>query len=126
MTTDLVTLDGTAVSNLLVGAVSRVTAAERAIGGQLGWVESAANDCREALANGRRLNSLGVLQGTGVGLDVAVGRLDLARDALADMLRTLDPDDAGAATLVARAAALGTDSAAVNELLDRWRNRGRL
>lgn len=88
----------TPAAKVLLQLAERVTGAERELEkGPLYWVNSRAERVAKALAEGENMNSLGELQSTGPGFDVAIATLEAYASAFATALRALqgEPLDQG-------------------------------
>lgn len=76
---------------LLHDLAGQVTRAEQVLTDQLHSVQSAADNVKRNLVNGRSHNSLGELQSRAASFDLAIGRLELAADTFSAAWRVFKP-----------------------------------
>jgi hypothetical protein len=77
---------------VLWALAERVTGAENAVAENARSLEDRVNGIRRSVTDGRTMNSLGELQGTGPGIDVAIARLEEAVQAFQVAYRYLAAD----------------------------------
>lgn len=80
---------GHQAARMLALLAQAVRNARMELDGKLGWVVRDTEDLKRDLERGSSVNGLGVLQGTGPGLDVAAGKYAQARDLYARALSVM-------------------------------------
>jgi poly-gamma-glutamate capsule biosynthesis protein CapA/YwtB (metallophosphatase superfamily) len=75
------------VTEMVLAAASTLSGVETQLETQIDLAQRALTTAAQALAAGRQTNSLGILQNTGLHVDLLAGRREQAADALAAALR---------------------------------------